>query len=145
MDSNELKRLREKYGRMTDEEIKELLLAGRDEFEPDAFNLLLEEARKRQVELGTEIAASQQDVPEAQALEKELEEESYAELAVVNSQEDMEFIRKQLSTAGINFYFQPISFSGKELPVALLVEQSRANDAIEKLKDFAPKGSIVLW
>jgi hypothetical protein len=145
MDSVDLDKLRQKYSRISDEEIRELLLAGKDEFEPDAFNLLLDEARKRQVEIGTEIAASQKDEPEAQALEKELEQESYAELAVVNSPEDAESIRTRLSGTGINFYFQPISYSGKELPVALLVQQSRAEEAIEKLKDLSPKAAIFLW
>lgn len=145
MDNRELRQLRERYARMTDEEIKELLLAGKEEFEPEAYTLLLEEARKRQAELGREIDASEKSGPEAEVLERELEEENYAELAVINDREDLESIRGKLSQAGLNFHVQPVSYSGKELPVALFVEQSRADEALEFLKDFHPKASIVLW
>lgn len=145
MENNEVNKLREKYSRISDEELKELLLAGRGEFEPEAYNLLVEEARKRQVELGTEIAASQKDEPEAPALAEELREESYAELAVVNHPEDLACIKESLDATDINYYFQPISYTGKELPVALLVQQSRAGDAIDLLSRFSPKSTIVLW
>ena len=145
MDAKELGIVREKYGRMEDEELKQLLLAGKDEFEPEAFNLLVEEARKRQMELGAEIAASEKSEPPAQALERELEQENYAELIVCNDREDCDLIRRRLEGAGINFYFQPISYTGKELPLALLVQQSRAEEAIALLRDFSPRSSIVLW
>lgn len=145
MDNNELRILREKYSRLDDEELKQLLLAGKEEFEPEAFTLLVEEARKRQLELGSEIAASEQSEPPAQALEHELEQENYAELAICNHRDDIEVIKKKLEDAGINFYFQPISYAGKEMPVALLVQQSRAEEAIALLQDFTPHASIVLW
>ncbi|MGE5308666.1 MAG: hypothetical protein ACM3OC_06255 [Deltaproteobacteria bacterium] len=145
MDDSELKKLRERYSRMSDEEIKQLLLAGSDEFEPDAYNLLVEEARKRQVEIGAEIAASEKDEPEAQALEKELEQEDFAELMVINDAEEARTVKKKLENSAINYYFQSISYRGKELPVALLVQQSKADDAVGLLKDTAFKSSIVLW
>jgi hypothetical protein len=145
MDKLELDELRKKYSRMGDEEIRELLLAGKGEFEPEAFNLLVEEARRRQVELGAEIAASEKDEPEAQALEAELEQESYAELAVVNDRDDLAAIREKLKDSGVNFYFQPISYTGKELPVALLVQQAKADKVIGLLRDQKLKVTITLW
>lgn len=145
MDEKALRALREKYSRMEDEELKQLLLAGKDEFEPEAFNLLVEEARKRQLELGAEIAASEKSEPPAQAMERELEQENFAELVVCNDREDRALIGKKLEGAGINFYFQPISYTGKELPVALFVQQSRVEETIALLRDFSPRASIVLW
>lgn len=145
MEDSLLQKLREKYGRMSDEELKELLLAGKDEFEPEAFALLTEEARRRQVELGTEIAAAEQGEPAAPSMEREIEQENYAELMVINDQEDLEAVRKLLSKAGIAFYFQQISYTGRELPLALFVQQSRAGEAIGIFEGFKPKASIVLW
>jgi hypothetical protein len=145
MDRSELDKVRERYSRLTDEELKELLLAGRSGFEPEAFTLLVEEARKRQIELGIEIAASEKDESPAQALEQEIETESYVELIVANHPDDVETIRRVLTGATINFYFQPISCTGKELPVALFVQQAAVEQAIQSLSDFQPKASIVTW
>lgn len=142
-----MNKLREKYGRMSDEELKELLLAGKGEFEPEAFNLLVEEARKRQMEIETGISAAEQSVSPAKALERELEieQESYAILAVLNDDADVEFAKNKLSPAGIKFNLEPLSFVGKTLPVGLDVAVRQASEAIELLKDFQPKSSIVLW
>ena len=145
MDTNDLNRLRKRYALLSDEEIKEMLYAGKEGFEPEAFNLLVEEGRKRQVELGNDIASAEQDVPPAQAIEKELEGAAYAELMVVNDPEDAAAARQVLGNAGINFYLQPISYTAKELPVALMVQQDRAEEAIDILQKLTFRQSIVLW
>jgi hypothetical protein len=148
MDGSDLKKLREKYSRLTDEELKELLLAGKSEFEPEAFTLLVEEARKRQVELAGEVPPRSSDLRGCSpgGEEREIEQESYVELIVVNHPDDVESNRNILTAAAINFYFQPMSYSGKELPVALFVLQQHAGDAVELFnKNFQPKFSIVLF
>jgi|GEM_PF-4166537 len=145
MDANDLNKLRNKYSLLSDEEIKEMLYAGKDGFEPEAFNLLVEEGRKRQVELGNDIASAEQNVPPAQAIEKELEDAAYAELAVINDPDDVVAVREDLGKAGMNFYLQPISYTAKELPVALMVQQDRAEEAIGILQKRTFRQSIVLW
>lgn len=145
MDANDLNRLRKRYAQLSDEEIKEMLYAGKEGFEPEAFTLLVEEGHKRQVALGNDIASAEENVPPAQAIEKELEEVSYAELMVVNDPEDVIATRQAIGKAGINFYMQPISYTAKELPVALMVQQDRAEEAIGILQELTFRQSIVLW
>ena len=145
MEANELQKLRAKYARLTDEEVKELLYAGKEGFEEEAFNLLVEEASKRQMELKNDIVAAEQNVTPSQSIEKELTEETYAELVVANDPADVEAIRQSLAAAGMNFYFQPISYAAKDLPVALMVQQDRAQEAIELIQKLTLRQSIVLW
>jgi hypothetical protein len=175
IDSREYKRLKEQYAGLSDGELKELLSQDKSGFEPEAFDLLAREAHKRLLDSERESVASTHEEPAAvdepgvadgqvfreDALtrakellgvsapqvkfEQPVEEESYVQLIVANHPDDVEAIQTILSSAEIDFYFQPVSYAGKDLPVALFVQQQRADESVELLRNFQPKSSIVLW
>jgi hypothetical protein len=143
MNDKKLRELREKYSRMSDEELKELLAAGKDEFEAEAFTLLAEEAEKRRIALTEVIASAEQGAEPAETVRRDVDVENYTDIASINDPGEKEAIQKILDAKNIGHFFQPISFSGQPLPVMLAVEITQAQDALDALADFQPKNTIL--
>jgi len=143
MDERKSRELRERYSRMSDEELKELLAAGKDEFEAVAFTLLVEEAQKRSLELKEEIASAEKGAEPAETVQRDIDVENFAEIAAVNDPSDKEAIEKILNGKDFKYYFTPTSFSGQPLPVILAVVLDSAQAALDSLQDFQPKNTIL--
>ena len=143
MDERQFRELRGRYGRMSDEELKELLVAGKDEFEPEAFTILVEEAEKRRIALTEVIASAEKGAEPAESVRKDVDVENYTEVAAINDPQDKEAIQKILDGRKTGYFFSPISFSGQQLPVMVAVELAQAQEIISVLKEQTLKNTIV--
>ncbi|TBR18088.1 hypothetical protein EPO66_01690 [bacterium] len=149
MDLQKNLELKEKYAKMSDEEIMAMLLEGKDEFVEGAYELLLHEAKSRGLEDKLE---EPQDavIPKAENTDNvdapgSLVDEPYVEMVIVNNEGELESLKTIMEDTDIPFYFQSLHMKGKDLPVSLMVAISRTEEVIDLLKDFKPVGSIMLW
>ncbi len=138
MDLQKNLELKEKYAKMSDEEITAMLLEGKDEFVEGAYELLLREAKSR----GLEDKAENTDKVDVSG---SLVDEPYVEMAIVNNEGELESLKTIMEDTDIPFYFQSLHMKGKDLPVSLMVAISRTEEVIDLFKDFKPAGSIMLW
>jgi len=137
MDMQLRSKLKEKYSLVPDEELIDMAREGSQSYAEGAYGLLLDEIKKRGIEEKPEGARSV-SVDEAKA-------DTFAELAIIINQQDKDALESAFGVTDIPFYFQSLNIRGKDWPVALMVEQSRVEDAVELLKDFKPNGGIILW
>jgi hypothetical protein len=111
-----------------------------------AYELLLDEMKKRGIEESLEGAKSTTIEPEKVSLTNdETKVDTFVELIIISNEQDTVFLKSVLDATDIPYYFQSLSIRGKDLPVSLMVAQPRVEEAIELLKDFKPNGGMVLW
>ena len=143
MDMQERLRLKNKYSQMPDEELESMLQEGKGAFREGIYGLLQEEAEKRGIEFKEVL--EKQELKQAAKLEQEIKVPTFVQLIIITDAADVSILESMLDSAGISYYFQSLSFRGKDLPTSLMIEEPRVEDAINLLKDFKPKGGIVLW
>jgi hypothetical protein len=149
MDEQSKSILKRKYAVLPDEELGALVSMGKEEYEPEAFDLLLAEAKRRGI---AEPSAEQR---EEKNEETKMAEPSsgqgdqlptFVQLVVVVNDSDKRVLESILDAARFTYYLQELNIRGKEWPLGLMVEQSRFEDAIELLSQrFKPSGSLILW
>jgi hypothetical protein len=149
MNTPDIARLAAEYAQMSDEQLKELLKAKPDDFLPQAYQVLYREAQKRGISAASDGMDEQKPSESAPSIKNTCQEEpAFVQLAVINSSSDLAFLESLLAGTDIAHSFENLRLryrSISPLPVALFVEESRVDDAIELLKDFQPHGTIVLW
>lgn len=146
MDIQQRSKLKEKYSLVPDEELIDMAREGSQSYAEGAYGLLLDEIKKRGIEERPEGVRSVSVETEKSGLTNdEAKVDTFAELAIIIDQQDKDTLESALGVTDIPFYFQSLNIRGKDWPVALMVEQSRVEDAVELLKDFKPNGGIILW
>lgn len=149
MKPQERQKLREQYAKFADEQILEMLQDGPGAFIEGAYSILKEEAGKRGISLSeaAEPAAPEPEpaVSSITPQEVPVEETVYAEIAVINSQNDLNAAKVLLEPTHFNYYFQNMSIARKDFPVALLVDQNQVGQVITALDSFKPSSSILFW
>lgn len=147
MDQNERAKLQKLYEQYADAQVLELLGDGPDAFVEGAYALLEEEARRRGITLNAvpenepeDDGSSAEHVPDAGE-----QPETFVEIMVINTDPDREAAVKALESAALAYHFMKMSMAGKDLPVALMVDQRRIEEAVAKLQQMDFSGSIVLW
>ncbi len=141
--------LKQKYAVLPDEELISMISFGKEEYEPEAYDLLLAEARRRGIEESPAgHPEEKKEKPETEAMPSGQDNEllTYVQLMIVVNGSDRRSLESILDTAHLPYYLQALNIRGKEWPMALMVEQSRYEDAIELLsRRFKSSGSLILW
>ncbi|HNQ50860.1 MAG TPA: hypothetical protein PLP56_00545 [Candidatus Omnitrophota bacterium] len=147
MDQNERAKLQKLYEEYADAQVLELLGDGPDAFVEGAYALLEEEARRRGIALNAAPEMEREDDgnPAAQVPGAEELPETFVEIMVIDTDEDREAAAKAMEAADIPYHFMKMSMAGKDLPVALMTDQRRIEEAVAKLQPVDFTGSIVLW
>lgn len=148
MDIQERRKLKEKYKEFSNEALLDMLLEGKQAYVEGAYELLLQEAKDR----GLEDKLEQMRKVEKQTcgapsnkVGEEAKTDTYVELVIIKSEQDYAFLKSVLEGTDIAYYFQSLSLRGKDMPVALMIEESRVSETIELFKDFQSHESIILW
>ena len=147
MDIEERIKLKKQYESLPDFQLSQMLADGKDSYVEGAYELLQEEAWRRGLE-AEKPAVPQEKIEKPQLLhpaEPEVDVNTYLQLIVINDESDRRIIDSRLSGAQIPYYFQNLHIRNQELPVGLMVDHLRFEDAIELLNDFKPANSIILW
>ena len=151
MDEQARLTLKQKYAVLPDEELTAMIAAGKEEFEMEAYDLLLAEARRRGIETSSEAETLDgkegiPDRPDGQSAAEEDQLQTFVQLIIVVNDSDRHALESLLDRERLPYYMQALNIRGKEWPMALMVEQSRFEDAIELLSQrFKPTGSLILW
>jgi len=148
MDQNERMRLKKQYEQYADTQILSMLEDGPDAFVDGAYALLEEEAKLRGISLktGEPVPEQKPACPSApQAAGDAGQPEAFVEIMVIDNDGDQRSVVSRLDTTDIPYHFMRISVTGKEYPVALMVDQLRVEDAIGVLRQLSWDGSIILW
>lgn len=144
MDMQEILKLKKKYSDMSDEELKGLLSEGKCAYREGIYELIEAEAMRRGIneEKGQDSRENEAFIP---AVVEEAPLEKYLPIMVVVDYGDKESLEETLNKDNIPYFFDTLSLKGNVLPASLAVEESKVERAISLLKDFKPKGGIVLW
>ncbi len=146
MDLKQRLKLKETYSLLPDEELISMAQEGSNSFAEGVYALLLDEIKKRGIE---ENPGTGKDTPAAEVKAAPMNDETgvdtFVEIAIITNQGDKEILEKAIKPTDISHYFQSLNIRGKDWPVSLMVEQSRAEDAVELLQGFQPNGGMVLW
>jgi hypothetical protein len=148
MDQNERMRLKKQYEQYADGQILAMLGDGPDAFVEGAYSLLQEEAKSRAISLEQprqQDAGQQGSGGKNDAAVDEMMPETFVEILIVNSDPDKQAVASILEPTDIPYHFLNISVSSKEMPVSLMVEQRRIEDAIALLRPLNFSASIALW
>jgi hypothetical protein len=152
MDQDEKIELKRQYEKFADDQIIQMLAEGAGSFVEGAYELLRFEAERRRLPVAN-------DAPPAAPLEEnnkqpekdpshELQPDinTYVQLIIVNDDSDLGSIESIFNKTDIPYYFQNLNIRpDKSLPVGFMVDNARAEDAVELLRNFRPTGSIILW
>ncbi|HOU36393.1 MAG TPA: hypothetical protein PLJ26_05165 [Candidatus Omnitrophota bacterium] len=147
MDQHEQLKLQKQYEQYADTQVLELLKDGPGAFVEGAYSLLEQEARRRGIAPDDPPARHRDEEkpsPEISA-EDPGQPEAFVEIVVVNSDVDRSAVERAMEEAGIPYHFMRMSMAGRELPVALMVDQGRIEDAVTALRPIPLSGSIPLW
>ena len=148
MDQNERVRLKKQYEQYEDSQVLAMLEDGPEAFVAGAYALLEEEAQRRGISLNSEVAKADQKpaiIPTSSAAGDVIQPEAFVEIMVINHDADQQSVESRLEATDIQYHFMKISVAGKDLPLALMVDQQRIDEAIEQLKQLRFVGSILLW
>jgi hypothetical protein len=148
MEQNERMRLKKQYEQYADAQILSMLEDGPDAFVAGAYALLEEEATLRGISLKSEPVGVDQKVgssPEPLAGDGATQPEAFVEIMVVNHETDQRSVVSRMDSTDIPYHFMRISVTGKDLPVALMVDERRIDEAVGHLQQMSLEGSIVLW
>lgn len=147
MDMQERAELKEKYKELSDEALLDMLIEGKQVYIEGAYELLLQEVKNRGLEnkleeiLNIKIETTNKPLEDSEGAKTD----TYVELIIINNEQDYVFLKTALDGTSIPYYSQTLSLRQKDLPVALMVEESRAEEAIGLFKGFQSKESIILW
>lgn len=148
MDQRERLKLQKQYEQYADTQVLDLLRDGPGAFVDGAYDLLEQEARRRGI-APDEPSAQQKDQEGRPAPALPGEDpglpEAFVEIAVINSDVDRSAVERAMEATGIPYHFMRMSMAGKELPLALMVDQGRIEDAVTALQPVPLSGSIALW
>ncbi|MBI3991496.1 MAG: hypothetical protein HY350_05030 [Candidatus Omnitrophica bacterium] len=139
--------LKEKYRELSNEALLDMLIEGKQAYVEGAYELLLQEVKNRGLEnkleeiLNIKIETTNKPLEDNEATKAD----TYVELIIINNEQDSALLESILDGTDVTYYFQTLSFRQKDLPVALMVEESRVEEAIGLFKGFQSKESIILW
>ena len=148
MEQNERMRLKKQYEQYADAQILEMLEDGAGAFVAGAYALLEEEAQIRGISPRSGAAGPDHGVlppPEPLPADEGAQPEAFVEIVVIGNDADQRAIASRLDSTDIPYHFMRISVAGKELPVALMVDQRRVDEAVGVLQRESWSGSIILW
>ena len=145
MEPQELLKLKEKYAKMSEEELIEFLLVDKEEYEPQAYSLLCQEAKKRGLEDKIEERRKSSQPVDITLGDEELKTEEFVGIIIVNDYDDQEYVESLLERKDIPYTDEKLNLSGAVLPLSFAVEKSRLEEALNLLRNFKPKNSYVLW
>ena len=147
MNRAEKERLAQRYAAMSDEELATMLAEDKSGYEPEAYDVLSSEARRRGIgspaEAGT--APAPRLPPDHTAADGADAIPAYIQILILNSPDDRTKVQSLLQENSIPYLFEPLSISRKELPVSLLVDEASVERAVRLLTDRAPGTGIALW
>ncbi|MCU0650959.1 MAG: hypothetical protein MUC52_01840 [Candidatus Omnitrophica bacterium] len=144
MEQNERMRLKKQYELYADDQILAMLADGPEAFVEGAYALLEQEADSRGIK--KEAVRQQADNPAQDVSHHEDQRpQTFIEVIIINSAADRDLVGAALEPADIPYNFLNISVSAKELPVALMIEDRRIEEAISILRQLSLPSSIVLW
>jgi hypothetical protein len=141
-------KFKKQYELLMDGQIIQMLADGSEAYVEGAFELLQEEAMRRGLEIEKPEAPQQKAVlpPVPAPAESEIDVNTYVQLVIINNGSDRAFIESLFAGSDILYYLQNLNIRRDiDLPVGLMVESQRVEDAIELLKDFKPSASLLLW
>ncbi len=146
MTPEEKQRLKKQYESFTDGQISQMITDGRQAYVEGAYELLQEEARRREL-VFEEPSAEEVKIPQEEpGLEPGTDVNAYVQMAIINNESDRAFIVSLIERTDIAYFFQNLNIRRDiDLPVGLMVDSLRVEEAIELLKDFKPSASILLW
>jgi hypothetical protein len=148
MDQNERMRLMKQYEQYADAQVLSMLEDGPDAFVAGAYALLEEEAQRRGIALPSDAPEPGEETspqPELLSADDVIQPEAFVEIMVINHDADQRSIASRLDSTDIPYHFMKISVTGKDLPLALMVDQRRVEEAIGQLRQITYSGSIILW
>jgi hypothetical protein len=152
MNPEEESRFRKQYGELADYQIAQMLSEGREAYVEGAYELLQEEASRREIKIEEErvIENSREEpieaTPEQPSVGSEVDLNTYAQIIIVNHETDRAYIQTILEKSDIPYFFQNLNIRRDvDLPSGLMVENPRVVEAVDLLKDFKPINSIILW
>ena len=147
MDQNERMKLQKTYERYEDSQVLAMLQDGPDAFVEGAYCLLEEEARRRGISIDAPV---EDQAPEAapaaaQSEDGQAPQDTFVEIMVINDESDQQSVIREMEASGIAYHFMRMSFTGRPLPLALMVDQSGIDAAVARLQNVSLNQSIVLW
>ncbi len=145
MNPEETMKFKKQYEALADSQLIQMLVEGSDAYVEGAYELLQAEAGRRGIEIqATEI---KDDQPQEQSFKESLSDvNDYVQLVIINHESDKALVEPLFNKTDITYFFQNLNIRGDiDLPVGLMVDQSKVEEAIALLKDFKFSGSIVLW
>jgi hypothetical protein len=148
MDQNERMRLKKQYEQYADGQILAMLGDGPDAFVEGAYSLLQEEAKRRAISLeqaGEQKAQKQEAQEQGEPAIDQAQPETFVEILIINNDSDKQSAASLMEPTDIPYNFLNISVSSKDLPVSLMVDQRRMDEAIALLRELNFAGSIALW
>ena len=156
MDLEKSATLRKEYAELSDEQLIELALQGKGDFVEGAYNLIMDEVSRRDLEEKVDAARSAaveehgQCGPSCTACANEVaaNEAATDELVpvmIILKEDDLADITATLDNAAITYCNDPLHVKGKEYPRLIMVPKDKIDQAIELFSSFIPKSSVLLW
>ena len=149
IDQDEKLKFKKQYEVLADGQLIQMIADGSGAYVEGAYELLQEEAQRRGLEIknpGQPEEKNDQPQVRPSSGEPQLDVNTYVQLAIINHESDRAFIESLFNETDIPYFFQNLNIRRDiSLPVGLMVDQPRVEDAIELLKDFKSSVSITLW
>ena len=146
IDSDERMRLEKLYEDMSEEQLSEMLSEGKDAYNDGVYEILKAVARSRGIEERIADAKPQNEVDTKACSACDADNvDTYVQILILIDKSDIGFVSSVLDKGNVRYVFQNINVKEGELPVALMVEKPRVDDAIQLLKEFKPHGGLILW
>jgi len=140
MDLKEKLRLKKVYSEMPEQQLLDMLSADEHEYQEGAYELLLEEAKRRGIEEELDKIRKNQEEKKRIQLEKP---DRFIQIFETYNQADIAFLKSILKANGIKFIVENENYNSIRpltgVPMKLKVSDSQLEKAKELLKDF--KGS----
>ena len=148
MNPQEKNKFRKQYESCPDSQLIQMSADGPEAYVEGAYELLQDELQRRGIETKdsgpAQVKEINLEIPLASEPQPELN--AYVQIVIINNEADREFIESLLVSSGIPYFLQNLSIrEHTALPVGLMVEQPKVEEAIELLNDFKSNGSIRLW
>ena len=140
-------RLKDKYSALTEEELIDLLLVDKSEYDAEAYELLCSEVTKRGLREKIErLKEANKDNVEVKIPPEEPEIEEYVSIMIITDPDDVDIIEEILSKKDILCTFDTLSLVGNNFPASVTVKKEKVEDALSLLNNFKPKkGGLILW
>jgi len=144
---SERSRLKDKYSALVEEELIELLLVDKSEYDPEAYELLCFEATKRGlIEKIGQLRKSNKEPVNIEIPPEELKIEEYVPIMIIADPDDVDAIEEILNKEDILCTIDTLSLIGNNFPAQVTIQKSKVKDAINLLSGFKPrKGGLILW